>query len=164
MLHALSASNKADQCDAFSEPKMSEKDDTATAVVHDLPRAPNRGNLTLRELADAYMAAFTGRDSTRPYTVGFWVRELGDRRCVDIDADMIADVLDRYAAAPVTKYAGKDRDGIPILRQFGRRAPATVNRLRSVISGMLTFAQRKRLTPRGWTNPCKEIALAGGWA
>jgi integrase len=126
-------------------------------VVRDFPLAPNRANLTLRALADVYMANFAGRDASRAYTVAFWVRELGDRRLIDLDADAIADVLDRLAATPVTKYVGKDAGGKKILRTFGRRAPATINRLKSVISSMLSFAQRRRLMPRGWQNPCKEI-------
>ena len=56
------------------------------AVVRDFPTAPNRANLTLAELADAYMAAFAGRDTTRPYDVAFWVRELGgDRHVLDLE-------------------------------------------------------------------------------
>ena len=127
-------------------------------VVRDFPLAPNRANLTLRALADAYMAAYSGRDRSRVYTTAFWVNELGERRITDISADDVADVLDRLAATPVTKYAGKDpATGKKILREFGRRKPATINRLKSVVSGMLTFAQRRRLMPRGWQNPCREI-------
>lgn len=128
-------------------------------VVRTLPAVPNRANLTLRDVADAYMAAYRGRDATRPGAVAFWKRELGGRRIVDIDADAIADVLDRLAATPVTKYAGKDPDtGEPILRKFGKRAPATINRQRSIISGLLTFAQRRRMVARDWANPCRQIA------
>jgi integrase len=32
-----------------------------------------------------------------------------------------------------------------------------INRLKSVISSMLAYAQRRRLMPKGWQNPCKEI-------
>lgn len=138
-----------------------QRDTTETpvaGVVRDFPLAPNRANLTLRDLADVYMANFTGRDTGRPYSVAFWVGELGGRRLIDIDADAIADVLDRLAATPVTKYVGVDSEtGQKRLRTFGRRAPATINRLKSVISSMLSFAQRRRLMPRGWLNPCKEI-------
>jgi hypothetical protein len=54
--------------------------------VRTFPTAPNRANLTLREVADAYMAAYDGRDPGRAGTVGFWVRHLGalfagDGRC-----------------------------------------------------------------------------------
>ena len=129
------------------------------AAVRTLPPAPNRANLTLGvgELAEVYMAAWSGRDPSRPYAVAWWVRQLGDRRILELDANTIADVLDRYAAEPVTKYVGKDKAGEKRLRTFGRRAPATVNRQRSVLSAMLTFAKRKRFTPRDWRNPVHDI-------
>ena len=132
--------------------------ETPAGVAHHFPGASNR-NPTLRELADVYMANFPGRDASRPYSVSFWVRELGVRRILDIDADCIAEVLDRMIATPVHKYAGKDpATGKPVLRTHPRkRAPATINRLKSVISSMLAYAQRRRLMPKGWQNPCKEI-------
>jgi hypothetical protein len=103
------------------------------------------------------MGNFAGRDTTRTYSVAFWVRELGERRHIEIDADAVADVLDCLVATPVTKFVGKDPlTGEKRLRTFGRRKPATINRLKSVISSMLSFAQRRRLMPRGWSNPCKE--------
>jgi len=55
-----------------------ETTETPAGVVHDFPGASNRANLTLRELADVYMANFPGRDASRHYSVAFWVRELGD--------------------------------------------------------------------------------------
>ncbi|HWY73440.1 MAG TPA: hypothetical protein VNW98_07345, partial [Burkholderiaceae bacterium] len=79
--------------------------ETPAGVTHHFPDASNR-NPTLRELADVYMANFPGRDARRPYSVSFWVRELGVRRILDIDADCIAEVLDRMIATPVHKYAG----------------------------------------------------------
>jgi hypothetical protein len=129
-------------------------------VVRDFPLAPNRAaDLTLRTLADVYMANFAGRDGSRSYTVAFWVTALGEqRRLVDLDADAIADVLDHLAATPVTKFVGKDAaTGEKILRSFARRrAPATINRLKSDISSMLSFAQRRR---RGEGNPGRSESL-----
>lgn len=126
-------------------------------VLVDFPRPVNRGNLTLREVADAFMAGYTGRDPGRPGAVTFWVSQLGERRVGDITADCIADVLERYAMERVTRFAGRDAAGKPVLREFGKRKPATVNRMRSVVSALLSYAQKKRLAPRGWSNPCREI-------
>jgi integrase len=134
----------------------------AAGVVRILPTAPNRENLTLGELADAYMAAYAGRDPGRPGLVALWVRHLGEKRVVDVTPDDVADVLEHLATTPVTKYVGKDPQGRPLLREFGRRAPATINRMRSVVSGLFTFAQKRRLTPRGWVNPCREVATLPG--
>ena len=96
--------------------------ETPAGVVHHFPGAPNRASLTLPELADVYMANFSGRDHTRVYTVAFWTNVLGDCRLVDIDADVIADVLEGYATALLTKYAGKDDGGKPILRKHARKS------------------------------------------
>ncbi len=82
--------------------------ETPAGVVRDFPLAPNRANLTLRTLADVYMANFAGRDTTRTYSVAFWVRELGERGLIEIDADAVADVLDCLVATPVTKFVGKE--------------------------------------------------------
>jgi integrase len=134
----------------------------AAGVVRALPTAPNRERLTLAELADAYMAAYAGRDPGRLGLIALWVRHLGAKRVVDVSADDVSDVLEYLAATPATKYVGKDPHGQPILRTFGRRAPATINRMRSVVSALFTFAQKRRLTPRGWGNPCREVATVPG--
>ena len=126
-------------------------------VVLDFPPAPNRANLTLREVIDARMATYVGRDPSLPGAMSFWVAALGDRRIAEIDADMIADELERFATTPKTKFVGRKPDGSPIIKSLGPRAPATIRRQRAILSGLFTWAQRRRLTPRGWTNPVKEI-------
>ena len=41
--------------------------------------APARdGSITVRTLANAYMQAYAGRDTTRPTRIAFWVEKLGD--------------------------------------------------------------------------------------
>ncbi len=40
-------------------------------VVRNFPAAPNRGDLTVREVIDAYMSCYAGRDSARARRVGF---------------------------------------------------------------------------------------------
>lgn len=119
--------------------------------------APNRESLTLARVVDAYMASYRGR--SKPVgTLALWVRELGQLPVAQITADDIAGVLERYASEPVTKFAGKNQTtGERIVRHHGRRAPATVNRVRAVLAGVLTFARKKRLVPRGWVNPMSEV-------
>ena len=140
-------------------------------VVRTFPTAPNRANLTLREVADAYMAAYRGRDASRPGNVALWVRELGSRRVIDITPDDVADVLDRLATSPVTKFAGRDpATGGPILRTFGKRSPATINKQRSVISGLLILASRRNAgssrahgpTPAAMSRRSKSTTRARG--
>lgn len=133
------------------------KEAPAQGVVRIFPTAPNRANATLQEVADAFMGEYRGRDPARPGAVAFWVKALGAKRAADISADDIADVLERYASEPVTRYAGRDQAGNRVLRRFGKRKPATINRVRSVVSGLLTFAKKKRCMPPGWVNPCRDL-------
>jgi hypothetical protein len=72
------------------------EDAPAMGVVRVFPTAPNRANLTLHEVADAYMAAYTGRDPSRAGTTAFRIRELGQKHVVDVTANDIADVLDAH--------------------------------------------------------------------
>lgn len=128
-----------------------------TAKVRALRDAPSRQRLTVRELADAYMAAYAGRDATRAPVLARWTSYLGDEIASELDADVIHNVLDDIAATPVMKYLGKHEDGTPRYKECGLPKPATINRAKVVLSALLTWAQQRRMMPRGWTNPCREI-------
>ncbi len=122
------------------------------------PREPNeRGSLTIAELIDGYMAGYSGRDVTRAARLSFWAMALGQVRLRDLDGDMIADALEQLADMPVRRYMGREPDGTPRLRTFGRRTPATLNRFRAALGAALTWARRRRLTPKGWQSPLVEI-------
>jgi hypothetical protein len=125
--------------------------------VVNFPSPQSRQSLTVRELADAYMAVYAGRDNSRPARVQWWCDRLGAVRVVDLDSDLIADHLDLYAAEPARSYKGRDEDGLPILGERGQRKPATINRMKSTLGAMLTFAKQRRLTPRGWANPIRDV-------
>jgi len=121
-------------------------------------QGPNeRGGLILREAIDGYMAGYAGRDPTRSARVAFWSASLGDVRLRDLDSDMIGDALEQLARLPVQRYMGKNPDGSPRLRMFGPRSPATLNRYAAALGAVLTWAKRKRLTPKGWLSPLSEI-------
>jgi integrase len=132
----------------------------APAAACDFPRTPKRGDPTLREVADAYMAAYSGRDKSRHHYLGRWVDALGRYRLSELDADLIGDTNEAFAAAPRRKFRGRNSDGSPVFLESGTWSAATINRSKSTLSGLLTWAQRQRLTPRGWTNPCREVAGA----
>jgi integrase len=134
---------------------------TATAAaVRDFPTAPTRGDLTLREVCDAYMAGYDGRDTSRDRRLAYWVEVMGEVKLRDLDSDAIADALDHLAAEHIRKYAGRDASDQPIFREHGRRAPATVNRYRQALSAVITWAMHKRLTPKGWAHPVRPIRSA----
>ncbi|MFN7432137.1 MAG: tyrosine-type recombinase/integrase [Betaproteobacteria bacterium] len=129
----------------------------AAAVVRDLPTAPTRGDLTLREVCDAYMAGYNGRDDSRDRRLSYWAGVMGDVKLRDLDGDSIADSLDALAAQNIRKYVGRDDHDRPVFREHGRRSPATVNRYRQALSAVLTWAQHKRLTPKGWAHPVRPL-------
>lgn len=129
-----------------------------SAVILPLASGSNRGQLTLRELADGYMAAYSGRDTARAHRVQFWIDEIGDTMFAELDADQVATVLERLAQQPVTQYVGGRTAGLRTRRVIRpRRAPATLNRYRTTLSAILTWARHKRLTPKGWQNPVHEL-------
>lgn len=129
----------------------------AATVVRTFPTAPNRGELTLREAVDAYLAGYTGRDGSIVKRLAFWVEVMGEVKLRDLDSDAIADVLDHLAAENIRKYAGRDENNRPVFREHGRRSPATVNRYRQALASVVTWAMHKRLTPKGWQHPMRMI-------
>ena len=54
---------------------------------------------------------------------------IGDLRVTELDADLIADHLDAYAASPKQRYAGRDENGQAVLKVLWPRKPATINRM-----------------------------------
>ncbi len=75
----------------------------------------------------------------------------------ELDCDVIADELDQLAAQPVRRYVGKDAAGRRLYRAHHPRSGATVNRYRTALSAVLTWARHRRLTPKGWHNPAHDI-------
>lgn len=124
-----------------------------------LSSAPNRQRLTVREIADAYMAAYSGNDRSRPQVLYRWCQYLGDWLLADLDSDVIAHALDDMAQTPIRRYVGKDENGAPFYKELNLPTPATVARWRAIFSALLTWAIRRRLVPKGWVNPCREIQL-----
>jgi hypothetical protein len=73
---------------------------TPTAM-RTLPTVSNRGDLAMRAVIHAYMAAYTGRDTAFPQRLAFWNAAIGYVRLRDVDADLIGDHMDQLAAQPV---------------------------------------------------------------
>jgi integrase len=115
----------------------------STVPDHD-DDVPARRHL-LRDVADRYMAAYTGRDGTsRASTLAMWVEFLGDRYIDEITPSDVARVIDYLRVTPLAKYAGIDHStGQRVYRQHGLRKPATLNRYIVVLSALFKFAKTK---------------------
>lgn len=70
-------------------------DAVTPTVMRTFPTASNRGDLTMRELVDAYMAAYAGRDGALAQRLNYWVQTIGAIRMRELDADLVADHLER---------------------------------------------------------------------
>ncbi len=96
---------------------------------------------TVSNLAEQYLAMWSGRDHHRRTQVAWWVNRLGTMRLSEIRARDIREALQEYAA-------GLDRE------TRKPRAPSTTNRMKAAISAMLTFGIRRGLCTR---NPAREV-------
>lgn len=114
---------------------------------------------TVAELIDAYMLAYTGRDTARRHRLTFWCDRLGALPVAELTDQHVFDALEVLAAQPPRYWAGTDADGRPIMKakRGARRTGATLNRYTTALGAVCTWAQRRRLVPREWEHPCKRI-------
>lgn len=113
---------------------------------------------TVRELIDAYMAAYDGRDTTRPQRLAWWAEAIGALALDALDDDPIFDALETLERRQSRYFAGKDADGRPIFKGKDHLVrPATINRYAASLAAVFTWAIKKRLVPRGFENPCHRI-------
>ena len=99
--------------------------------------------LTVGELADAYMANYSGGDQSLGARVRWFTGQLGDRAAQSIIRDDLLDCLETLART-------LGRNGKPL-------SAGTVNRHASTIGGIFRWADQRRLMPRGWTSPTKGL-------
>jgi integrase len=120
-------------------------------------RPRSDASMSFAELADAYMAAYAGRDRSRPRTLGFWFSHFADRPFASITDDDVFAGLETLRSRPARIYVGKDADGRPIHRAKGKLAPTTVNRYHATLMALFTWAIKNRRAPRGWDNPARRV-------
>jgi hypothetical protein len=72
--------------------------------------APLRdGSINVRALADAYMQAYAGRDTTRATRIAFWVEKLGDMPIGAVLDDHVQHALDELATRKARSVVGLPR-------------------------------------------------------
>ncbi|MBB5459026.1 site-specific integrase [Paraburkholderia sp. Cpub6] len=119
--------------------------------------APDRRRISFPELAEAYLAAYVGRDPSRAQIIRRWSQYFDGWIAAEIDGDAVADALDHWAATPVRRYVGSDESGAMLYRELGLPKPGSINKAKAVLSAVLNFARARRMMPKGWTNPCREV-------
>lgn len=118
------------------------------------------GRVTIRELVHSYMGEYAGRDSSRVQRLDYWVATIGDMPLGDLIDDHVFDALEALATRRGRYFAGHDALGNRILKAKKQRlAPATINRYQAALSALLTWAQRRRIAPRNWMNPCRSLEM-----
>lgn len=122
-------------------------------------RAGSRdGRMPLREVARLYFDDYTGRDHTRVQRVNWWVDRMGDKPIGDIIDDDIAEALDELRSKPALVFSGVDAFGKRVYkRKDTPMSGGTINRYLSAIAAVLTYAERRRMLPRGWVHPCRTV-------
>jgi integrase len=126
-----------------------------TGAVLDFPPVRNRGEWTVRDLVDAYMATYTGRDTSRVQRLAVWVELLGDRIAAQLDSDDVGGALEQIARTPALTYRRTENG--PTLVTRGPRSGATINRFRTAFAAVLSWSKYRRLMPRGWASPVREV-------
>lgn len=116
------------------------------------------GSVLLCALIDDYMNQYEGRDGTRAQRLSFWRERLGHVPVGELVDDDVADALDELAQRRGTYFAGRDADGKRIMKAKAKPLTgSTVNRYGAALSAVLSWAEKRRLLPRGWVNPLRTV-------
>jgi len=122
------------------------------------PLPMRAGHLTIAQVIDLYMGRYEGRDVSRVHRLAWWRRQVGEVTLQDLGEDRVHHALEQLADTKSRYYAGKDADGRSIFKPRDRKvAPATVNRHAAALAAVLTWAQKRRLAPVGFQNPCRTV-------
>jgi len=130
---------------------------TRIRALADRPQA-----LSVRDLIDRYMAVYAGRDTSLNQRLSTWQVLLGDFTLEKLDSDLIHAGRAELASLPALAYKGCDIDGNRIFKaktRHGKKSNATLNKYVAALGSVFSWAIEQRLTPRGWTHPCRGVKL-----
>lgn len=133
---------------------------SAAAAPLELPPLPMRqGFMPMSELIDLYEQRYEGRDTSRMQRVDWWRRQVGAIALQDLSDDHVAACLEALKQQPNRYFAGLDADGKRIYKARPNKtlAPATINRYATTLGGIVTWAIRRRIAPKGFVHPCRGV-------
>ena len=110
--------------------------------------------MNLQHAVAAFNAAYTGRDFALPQRLNWWVEELGPEKDVStLDADIIDAAMVRLAnRGAMRNIAGR---GLVVTGRL--LSPSTLNRYLSALGSLFKYLKHRRLLPRTWHNPLRDI-------
>lgn len=98
---------------------------------------------TVAEIAAVFLSLTPVRDPMLKSRLNFWTERFGDTPLVDLSPDDVDVALAELETVPGKN--GKIRSG------------PTINRYRMALQSAIRFAKQKRILPRGWISPFKDI-------
>ncbi len=110
--------------------------------------------MQLNKAVGAFTAAYTGRDFALPQRLNWWVEELGpETDVVSLDADIIDAAMVKLAnRGALRNIAGR---GLVVTGRL--LSPSTLNRYLSALGSLFKYLKQRRLLPRTWHNPLRDI-------
>jgi len=116
---------------------------------------------TLQEAVSLYLAAYTGRDSTREQRLAVWVRIMGNTPLHAITPDDVDRGMALLAGEAPRVYSGLDADGNAIFKRKGtKRSGSTLNRYLTALAALFTWARKNRVLPRTHESPTRHTDKA----
>jgi integrase len=109
--------------------------------------------------ADAYLAAYKGRDGSRYRRIEAWQRQLGDLPVDAITSTDVRRALAAIASEPAKVFYGKDADGNRIFKPKagGSKTPSTINRYRDALAAFFKWARNTGMLPEDHVPPTKFV-------
>ena len=118
--------------------------------------------LAFDTLAEAAIAAYSGRDPSFASRTRFWVGHFGARDITTITTDDIEDGIDalmKRGKHQVTTWGPRKK---PRLEATGKPlAPSSVNRYISTLGTVFKDLKKLRLLPRGFVSPMRGVGRLG---
>jgi len=97
--------------------------------------------LTLEQLATEYLMHWKGKDTAVNTRAQWWVTQIGTHKLTDINVTLIRNKLDHYAEGNALRGNRTPGTQSSTVTETNRtRSPATVNRMKAMISTLLQYA------------------------